>query len=246
MQALIDQVGMPTELPDKLTPLTKEDLLQAMWKAWMGYFGAAPKKESIWVILGHIMLETGLQHCHNYNLGNVKSKDGDGYDYQFFGCGEEIPLSMANAWKAKDPALVVIKRVYEVKGKKMASVWLEPPHWASRFRAFDDILEGATDHIALLTKRFTLAWPYVVEGDPAAFSHALKQQNYYTADEAQYTKTLVGTYAAISKLAFDYDSLPILTEAEKDRIGNLVSLTIFQSVGEYLDSDPAELPEDEG
>lgn len=235
---------MPTELPDKLTPLTKEDLLQAMWKAWMGYFGAAPKKESIWVILGHIMLETGLQHCHNYNLGNVKSKDGDGYDYQFFGCGEEIPLSMANAWKAKDPALVVIKRVYEVKGKKMASVWLEPPHWASRFRAFDDILEGAADHIALLTKRFTLAWPYVVEGDPAAFSHALKQQGYYTADEYSYCTTLTKCYTSLSKLPFDYDSLPCLTEAEKDRLGNLVALTMQGTVDDFLENMPQVLDDE--
>jgi hypothetical protein len=235
---------MPVEIPAKKTPASKEQVIEALWKAWMGYFGSVPKKESIWVILGHIVLETGLKYCHNYNLGNVKSRDGDGYDFQFFGCGEEIPLTMANAWKAKHPDLVTIKRVYEVEGKQMASVWVDPPHFASRFRAFDDILEGATDHIAILVKRFTLAWPYVVDGDPTGFSHALKQQGYYTADEAQYTKTLVGTYTSISKLAFDYDSLPFLTETEKDRIGNLVSLTLFESIGESLDEDSHPIPDD--
>lgn len=236
---------MPVEIPAKKTPASKEQVIQALWKAWMGYFGSVPKKESIWVMVAQWGLETGWgASMWNWNFGNVKSKDGDGYDFQFFGCGEEVPLATANAWKAKDPALVTIKRVYEAKGKQMASVWVDPPHWVSRFRAFDDILEGATDYLALLVKRFTLAWPYVVDGDPVAFSHALKQQTYYTDDEAHYTKTLVGTYVIISKLAFDYDSLPFLTEEEKERVGNLVSLTIYQDVGEYLDGDDA-IPEDE-
>ena len=228
---------MPTELPDSLTPVTKEDLISAMWKAWMGYFGSVPKKESIWVIVGQILLETGLKYCHNFNLGNAKSKDGDGYDYQFFGCGEEVSLATANAWKAKDPTLVTIKRVYEAKGKQMASVWVDPPHWVSRFRAFHDIVEGATDHTALLVKRFNIAWEGIEKGDPALFGHLLKQQGYYTDDEAHYTKTLVGTYTSISKLAFDYDSLPALTEEEKERIGSLMSLSLYQSIGEYLDGD---------
>jgi len=230
---------MPVEIPARKTPASKEQVIETLWKAWMGYFGAAPRKESIWVLVAQWGLETGWgASMWNWNFGNVKSKDGDGYDFQFYECGEEITQAEAQRWVAADPSLVKIVRTYtSKKGIPMASVTVKPKHWACRFRAFDDILEGATDYLALLVKRFTLAWPYVVDGDPVAFSHALKQQGYYTDDEAHYTKTLVGTYVAISKLAFDYDSLPALTEDEKERIGNLVSLTIYQSVGEYLDAD---------
>ena len=234
---------MSIEIPDCKTPVTKEELIPAMWKAWMAYFGSVPKKESIWVIVGQIVLETGLKYCHNYNLGNAKSRDGDGYDYQFFGCGEEVPLSMANAWKAKDPGLVTIKRIYGASGKQMASVWVDPPHWVSRFRAFHDLFEGATDHIALLVRRFTIAWEGIERGDPALFGHLLKQQGYFTDDETSYVKKLVGTYTMVSKMAFDYDSLPVLTEAEKERISNLVSLALQPLTDDIFscpNSDPDE------
>ena len=229
---------MPTELPDKLTPASKEQAIEALWKAWLGYFGSAPKKESIWILVAQWGLETGFgRACHNWNFGNVKSHDGDGYDFQCFGCGEEIPLAMANAWKAKDPTLVIFKRTYDLGGKPMVSVWVNPPHPASRFRAFETILEGATDYIALLVKRFTVAWPSVEAGDPVAFSHGLKQQGYYTADVNAYTATMVSTFNAISKLAFDYDSLPALTDDEKNRIGDIVGMALYESIGESLAAD---------
>ena len=212
----------------------------------MAYFGAPPtKKESIWVIAAQWALETGWgKHMHCWNLGNVKSRDGDGYDYCFFGCGEEVTTAEANRWKAADPNLVQIKRIYtNAKGVSMASVWVEPKHWVSRFRAFNSFTEGALDYIGLLVRRFHLAWEGVEKGDPALFSHLARQQGYYTADEAQYTKTIKSTFSMISKVPFDYDSLPVLTEAEKEQLSNLVTLTVQQSVDDYLhgsssDSDP--------
>ena len=126
----------------------------------------------------------------------------------------------------------------------MASVWLTPPHWVTRFRAFNTMVEGAADYLALLVKRFKIAWEGVEKGDPALFGHLLKQQLYYTADENQYVKTLMGAYAILAKMPFDYDSLPSLTEEEKERIGNIVSLSLYQSIGESLDQDSVP-PDDE-
>jgi hypothetical protein len=221
---------MPIELPDLKTVITKEQALEAVWRGWMAYFGAAPtKRESVW---------------HNYNMGNVKSREGDGHDFQYFGCGEEITLAEANQWKAKDPGLVKIVRTYTVNGKQMASVWVDPKHWACRFRAFQTLVEGAVDYIGLLVKRFNIAWEGVEQGDPKLFSHLLRQQNYYTADEAQYTKTMVGVYEMFAKMPFDYGTLPIFTEAEKERISNLVGLTIWNTVGEVLAEDGVP-PEDD-
>lgn len=154
--------------------MTKEDLIEALWRGYLAYFGTPPTRESLWIIAAQVILETGLKYCHNYNFGNVKSKDGDGFDYQFFGCGEEVPLSMANAWKAKDPGLITLKRVYTVNGKQMASVWIDPPHWVSRFRAFHTAAEGALDHIALLVKRFPNAWDAALRKDPQGYAHALR------------------------------------------------------------------------
>lgn len=239
---------MPVEIPNKLTPVSKQDMIEAMWRGWMAFFNSIPpKRECVWVLIAQWGLETGFgQFCHNYNLGNVKSSDGDGYDYQFFGCGEEITLAQANQWIAKDPGLVKIQRTYTSdKGIQMASVWVEPKHWASRFRAFNTLLEGTVDYIAILARRFSKAWPSVLAGDPAAFSHAIKMQGYYTDNEAHYTKTLMATFKDASKVPFDYDSLPVLTDTEKERISNLVSLTVWDSVGEILSAEDKE-PDEPG
>jgi hypothetical protein len=238
---------MPIELPDLKTAITKQEALDALWRAWMAYFGAPPaRKESIWVICSQWALETKWgESMHNYNMGNVKSKDGDGYDFQYYGCGEEILLAEARRWIAADPGLVKVVRSYTAKdGRLMASVWVDPKHWACRFRAFNTLVEGAVDYVGLLVKRFNLSWEGVERGDPALFSRLLHQQGYYTADVAIYTKTMTGVYAMFAKMPFDYDTLPIFTESEKDRISNLVSLTVWNSVGEALDEDDL-VPDDD-
>jgi hypothetical protein len=236
---------VPVELPAQKTPATTEQIVEALWKAWMGYFGSIPKKESIWVVAAQWALETGWgNEMWDWNMGNVKSRDGDGYDFQFYGCGEEISLAEANRWKAKDPTLVTVKRIYENKDGPKASVWVDPPHWACRFRAFHSLVEGATDYLGLLVKRFSIAWEGVERGDPALFGHLLKQQNYYTDDEAHYTKTLTGTFKMMSKLAIDYDSLPVLTENEKETLSNLVGLTLQTSIDDVVFGRPQD-PDDE-
>jgi len=225
---------MSIELPDKLTPLTKVDLIEALWMGHLAYFGAPPSKECLWIVAAQVILETGLKYCHNYNLGNVKSKDGDGFDYQFFGCGEEVSLATANAWKAKDPSLVKIKRIYQVNGKDRASVWVDPPHWVSRFRAFHTAEEGALDHVALLARRFPYALEAAKRKDIRGYAHALKQAGYYTADEGQYTATIVGSYVIAEKVPVDYDALPVLTDAQGEQLMNLVARSIQASVDDYL------------
>src|SRR5574343_484569 len=220
---------MPEQLPDLLTPITKAEALEALWRGYLAYFGTPPTRESLWIIAAQVILETGLKYCHNYNFGNVKSKDGDGFDYQFFGCGEEVPLSMANAWKAKDPGLITLKRVYTVNGKQMASVWIDPPHWVSRFRAFHTAAEGALDHIALLVKRFPNAWDAALRKDPQGYAHALRAAGNYTADETQYTKGLLGCFKIAKETPVDYDSLPIMTDAQGDALMNLVGRSIQAS-----------------
>lgn len=213
---------MSIEIPNKLTPVTKEGLIQSMWHAWMHYFGSVPKKESIWVVVAQTWLETGLKSCHNYNLGNAKSREGDGFDYQYFACNEIFSTKQAETMvKASSGTAKITTR----RDNGTAIVWLYPKHPGCRFRAFESLLEGATDHLALVSNRFGKAWPHVISGDVEAYAKALKAQGYFTADLATYTKGIKRCYDALAKLSIDYDSLPVLTEEEIRKVQGLVALT---------------------
>jgi len=219
---------MPERLPDKKTPVSKEALITALWQAWLNLFEEPPKKESLWVLLAQTSLETGwMKSCHCYNLGNVKSREGDGYDYTYFACNEILKKAQAEAYQAKSPTTAKIT-AYRKDGTCI--LWFYPDHPGCRFRAFDSLLEGATDHVGIVHKRFSKAWPAVLSGDPIQYSHLLKVQGYYTADESSYTATLASIFRTWSSVSFEYDSLPVVSENQSERIKNLVALTLQQSL----------------
>ena len=58
------------------------------------------------------------------------------------------------------------------------------------------------DYLALLyaSANFRRAWPAVLAGDPAMFCHLLRQANYYTADEGQYTRAVVSIFGDLRSL----------------------------------------------
>lgn len=221
---------MAVELVAKKTPVPKEELIKALYDAWIHIFNQTPKKESVWCLASQWALETGWgasMWC--YNLGNVKSTEGDGHDYCYFACNEILKKSVADAFAAKDPT---IAKVTQYRADGTAIIWFYPKHPGCRFRAFNTLLEGCVDYISLLNKRFARSWPAVLAGDPAQFSHMLRAQGYYTADESAYTKTIKSVFGTISKLNVDY-SVPHdegLTDDEKNRIANLVALTAIQSI----------------
>jgi hypothetical protein len=234
---------MPVELDAVKTPISKQDLLLALWQAWYQIFGDEPKKESLCVLGGQFALETGWgKSMWCQNLGNIKSVEGDGHDYCFFGCGEELPLSVAQH-AVHDSPLVTVKRTYAVGSTQMASVWINPKHPWCRFRAFNTLLEGAVDYVKLLNKRFQKAWPAVIAGDPDQFAHYLKVQHYFTADEGQYTATLKSTFKTMMGVDVEFKH-PDLSDDQKTQIQNLVSLTMVQSLDDIL-SAPSTIQEDE-
>jgi hypothetical protein len=217
---------MPVELPDKLTPVTKAEVIEAFWLAWGNYFGQYPeRKESVWVLVAQWALETGWgKSMHNYNMGNAKSRPGDGFDYQFFKCNEVLPLKRAQAMAAASP----LAKITTIRSNGTAIVWLYPKHPGCRFRAFKTLLDGVVDHLHLVAQRYHKAWPYIIAGDPAEYSKALKRQGYYTADEALYTKAIKGCFNAVAKEPFDYEALPVLTDHEASHLKNLVAYTQMQ------------------
>lgn len=153
-------MNVPKRLPADITRVTPAQLLAALGRAWRAVFAGEPKPESILVLLAQWSLETGDGlGMHAFNIGNIKSREGDGHDYCYFACFE-----FNNGLKT----------------------WYRPDDPTTRFRAFETLDSGAIDYLQTLSHRFASAWPAVLAGDPEGFARALKLARYYTADEHAY------------------------------------------------------------
>lgn len=163
----------PHFIPDHITKVSPKEIYDALERAWLTRFGTPAERRSLLTLLAQWDIETAAgasMHC--WNVGNAKSREGDGRSWTFFRCWELI------------------------NGKKR---WFDPPHPQTRFRAFATLADGVTDYLAMLHTRFCAAWPAVVAGDPTAFAHLLKMQGYYTADEAQYASALLSRFNGYAK-----------------------------------------------
>jgi Putative peptidoglycan binding domain len=197
------KAGIMAHLDDKLTPVTPAEVLEALGKSWQIEFGSPAHRTSLLVLLSQWALETGRgKSMHCYNLGNVKSNQTTG-DWCFFRCNEVI------------------------NGKV---VWFDPDHPACCFRAFTNLNDGALDYLRVLHTRFSKAWPAVESGDPALFSHLLKANHYYTADEGQYTKTLVALFNEFSRT--------LQVQSNPTKVPDLYSGVGIQTVLKALNFDP--------
>jgi hypothetical protein len=215
------------ELPDQKTVATREEVLEALWRAWLVCFGEAPKKESIWILMSQWALETGWgKSMHCFNFGNVKSREGDGFDFCYFACNEILKNSVAQKYQAANPDTA---KITSVRSDGTSIIWFYPKHPGCRFRAFETLFEGAIDHLVLIRKRFNQSWPAVLAGDPAQYGHMLRVQKYYTADESSYVATLSSVFKTLSRMAFDYTALPTspevleLSEAQTERLAGTLS-----------------------
>jgi hypothetical protein len=200
--------------------------------AWVQLFNEQPKKESVLVLLSQGALETGqYKKMWNFNIGNIKSTDSDGRKYSFYKCNEllkrkEADRLVASADQDGGPA-----QITSISGD-IATVWFYPNNKYCRFRAFESLEEGAIDYMSFLHKRFNSAWTSVLAGDPKQFCHFLKLKNYYTANEAQYTKTVCALYNQFNSLNYDPSSLPVISDREKEKILNLINLTSIEMIEE--------------
>jgi hypothetical protein len=222
-----------TELASTITPASKAEILETLWVAYQKYFGSTPKKESIWILASQWATETGWgKFMHAYNVGNVKCREGDGYDHQFYACNEVIDVRTATKHAKADPVHAKITHV-SADGAK-ATIWYYPPHPECRFRAFNSLLDGVSDYIGLLVRRFNKAWPSVIAGDMPSFVHALRLQNYFTADEAAYTKTMVNIFNQFAKVPFDYEKLPMMSAQERTELDQVLELSLSELVKEIV------------
>lgn len=199
---------MADELSDKLTPLPENEYILTAARAWKRFYGKGPGIKQLACCLAQMILEIGRKkdyateeytwgaYCHNYNMGNIKSRKGDGHDYQYYDCGEEVSLAEAYKLDRAKPHLVQIKKIYKwANGSERASIWLSAPHPWCRFRAYSTAEDGLVGYIRFLVmerSRYLTAWNEgVMKGDPVTFSMELGEAGYYTADKDRYTKTVV-------------------------------------------------------
>lgn len=216
---------VPYRMPDRLTPVTHLEMGTALVRAWWTMFGSMPRKESAALLMSQWALETGHgKAMHNFNVGNVKSRPGDGYSWQFFACNEIFSEAQALAHvkaaqrRTEDLALpgvmhptrlmdaVITSSYTDTQGRKVAVVWFYPDNPACRFRAFETLDEGTLDHLQILSKRFASAWPFILSGDPVAFVRHLKAQGYFTAAIEPYQKAVVQLYQQFLKLDLPLDA----------------------------------------
>jgi flagellum-specific peptidoglycan hydrolase FlgJ len=158
--------------------------------------------KSLLVLLAQTSLENGVgyPHCKNYNFGNIKYSGKT--DYCFYRCNEII------------------------NGK---IVWFDKPNPAACFVAFETCEEGVIYYLSFIKNRYRNSpsvWNAIVAGDPVAFSHALKQNRYYTADEGQYTKGVVALFNQFNKLEYDINKVPIMSDEAKQKLQNIQELTL--------------------
>ncbi len=179
--------NVPKRLPPTLTPASTGDIVRALRKAWpLELKYDPPKPECIAVLTAQWALETGWgRSCVAWNLGNVKSRQGDGSDFTYFKCWEVLDSKTAHALVAQAPprtgdgapSVLIDKELPDGK----ARVTIFPDHEGCRFRAFASLEEGARAYLQKLHTRFGKAWNYVDAGDPSGFAAALKSLGYFTA-----------------------------------------------------------------
>lgn len=233
---------MNQELPDKVTSVSPVEVATALTRAWRTLWGNTPTVRQLFVLLAQWALETWWgKSCHWWNLGNAKWASG--FDWCCFACGEELALGAAVHYAEEDPDHVHIVQRYTKNGVAMASCKFLPPHPMTRFKAFHSLDEAAIYYIGDLRRRFNLAWPAVLNGDPAGFAHQLKVQHYYTAPEHTpdgkgYADSLVSIFNGMHNHVPDFDPIAVpdsetgITDEDRARVSQLVSLTVEQMVNE--------------
>ena len=225
---------MAEEIPYRKTPVTAQEMANAINAAWQESFGNTPDSKSVMVLLSQWALETGRgASMHNFNVGNVKAKASGDYNYQYFSCNEQLATPYARRLQAASSGTAKITK-YNADGT--CWIWFYPKNPGCCFRAFNTLLEGVVDHLVLLTQHaaFQKAWPAVLKGSPDEFSKALHRARYYTADEPAYTKGLVSLFNEFTKKV-SLEEVPLLSPIEKKSVEDAVALSLRSSATSFLD-----------
>lgn len=209
---------MLTLLPDKLTPLSLEEAIEAFADGWSVALGWDPKARQLAVLVAHTVLECGdgFKSLHHYNFGNEKASPG----YQGYYC---------------------MYRCNEVIGGKV--YWFDPPHPQTWFRAFMSARDGAVEHVKFLAvdtsgdghNRYQAAWNMVLSGDADGFVKALKSAGYFTGNVDAYSKAVSSIANKIGPacdriLNSEHHGI---TDEDREHVTQSVGLWLAEQAGQF-------------
>lgn len=148
------------------TNVSESQMVSAIVDAWKHLFNSTPTKEQISLIMAQISLETANRNSMwNFNVGNITTNGKSTYDFY--------------------DDLTTKEQIKPGKWKKMNL----------KYRSYPSLTEGIKDYLRFLQgKHYAEVWKNIVNPNPMAFSKALKDAGYYTANEAPYTKQIVNYY----------------------------------------------------
>jgi len=149
-----------------------------------------PSRKAVNLKIAHAFLETGRNKCRCWNIGNRKYGRSRG-DWQFFQCGEEIPVAKLPTVKAMGPSLVIVGPEYMRDGERYVTVSLLPKHPWSKFRAFESLTAGVADQLEYVSapgREDVLLG--LIHGDPEEYCTALRRHAYFTANPVTYASSL--------------------------------------------------------
>lgn len=178
---------MGKEKPARATPVTPEQVFLALGAAWQLLTGSAPERKIIHILHAQSALETGhWRSVMNYNLGGAK-KHGE-CDWTYFTTTERFQDSTAQKYVAssKPGAEVTVLKT----GDGWTTLKFSGKQQMNCFASWDDLDTAARDHLSLLFRRFPKAIERAKAGDVEGYVRELKKANYFTASEADYTKTV--------------------------------------------------------
>ncbi len=197
---------MSSQIPTVRTSPTRLDFARAV-------VGARPglSRETFAILWAQFCMETGAgRNCYNFNVGNVKHVDGDGFDYMALkGVWEGLTRE---AWERErrgpyGPLVRLSTDQAQIKavGPGKIAVLFDPPHPATLFRAYPSLAEAVHEHAAFLEGRFSEAWTAAIAGDVEAFGRRLGEAGYYTASPEIYVRNLRGPFTdAIASSDFEH------------------------------------------
>lgn len=220
---------MPSELPAVATPLTPQEAAELVVKTLRALTGEDPSDGCIFVFCAQMALETAWwKKCFAWDFGNTKHLDGDGHDYCYYQCGEELDIRTARTLAAASPDTCKIVRIYN--NGNSASVEFLPKHPYCAFAAFQTAADGMTYYLSRFTDgRYKPCMTYARAGDAIGFVNQAHQLHYFTADPAVYGSTLSSiarNYAAKLPAGWTAAAVPrdMLTADDKARIDQLIQL----------------------
>jgi len=194
----------PNEVVTQRTTPTPRDVVTMLLSAWPQLTNNGAR-----TLTAQFMVETGGgKHCYNWNLGNVKANSPNIPHMYLRNVWECLSQSGADARLAGGRGLVRIATPEEIRkrGWRCAAgavvVVFNPPHPASRFRAYRSLQEGAQRWIGH-HQRIAKANPNYINalstGNTSAVAKALKAARYYTASESDYARAMATAKVRIDR-----------------------------------------------